>query len=79
MTPDKVNQLYVLIPQVEGRPIGILAGGIVDAVDVEIRLDEAIEDSPAVEGRALIHDRLTLVLNPDRLSRTDENGAAASA
>lgn len=75
--PEDCKQLFVLIPKVEGRPIGLLAGGIVDAVDVEIRLDQKIDEAPGIEGRALIEDRLTLVLDPDKFSVGNERGAAA--
>lgn len=75
--PEDRDELYVLIPKVEGRPIGVLAGEIVDAVDVEIRLDETAGESTAIEGRALIGDRLTLLLNPDQLSNLTSQGDPA--
>ena len=71
--PDGREELYVLIPSRSGKPIGILVGGIVDAVEVEVSLDTAVNASPGIEGRALIGERLTLILDPDHLGRTLRN------
>ena len=73
---DDSEEYFVLIPKVEGRPRGILAGGIVDAVEAEFELDDDSAQHSAIEGRAAINGQLTLLIDPEHLGTGNSEVAA---
>ncbi len=57
------ENLFVLIPRVEGVQTGILAREVVDTVRTDVVLEHEDSDGPAVAGRAVVGGRLTMFLN----------------
>ncbi|MCA9505980.1 MAG: chemotaxis protein CheA [Spirochaetaceae bacterium] len=71
------KELYVLIPRLSGEGRGILAGSIVDAVETEFEMDTDPSAHRAIEGRAVIGGRLTLLLDPEYLGGRPVEAAVA--
>ena len=59
--PD--GKLYIIIPKCR-RPFGIIAGHILDAIDVPNQIDSSTINQPGIIGSQLIDGRLTLFLDP---------------
>ncbi|HEX72920.1 MAG TPA: hypothetical protein ENN65_06360 [Candidatus Hydrogenedentes bacterium] len=77
--PDAIDLLYIIIPKysrnADGEqvaPAGILVSKIVDAMDVQVRLDPSGIKGPGLEGSAIVNNKLTIFLDPVRL--LDESG-----
>jgi two-component system chemotaxis sensor kinase CheA len=70
--PGDQESLYLLIPKCgdDVENVGIMVSNIIDAVDVEIDLQESVISGPGLEGAALIHDKLTLLVDPEKLVET---------
>jgi two-component system chemotaxis sensor kinase CheA len=69
--PETSDELYLIIPkssrQGDRAAGGILISSIVDAVDVEVKLETGSVTGPGVLGSAIVHDHLTLFIEPDAL------------
>jgi two-component system chemotaxis sensor kinase CheA len=72
--PDFADDVYLLIPRmVQGRSVepvaGILVWRILDAMDLDLTLQDALFDGPGVKGATLIDGILTTMLDPVELVR----------
>ncbi len=77
--PDGLDSFYIIIPKCAGNAdgeqvasAGILVSRIVDAMDVQVRLEQGGVKGPGLEGSAIVNSKLTLFLDPVRL--LDESG-----
>ncbi len=64
------QELFVIIPKHSGygsemqAKAGIIAAGIVDALDVDVSLDEGTVSGPGMQGTAIVNEHLTIFLDP---------------
>ncbi|MGC4070293.1 MAG: chemotaxis protein CheA [Polyangiaceae bacterium] len=70
--PDIAEEVYLLIPRMEpGRAVeptaGILVWRILDAMDLELSLQNALFEGPGVKGATLVDGVLTTMLDPVQL------------
>ncbi|MFP4213391.1 MAG: chemotaxis protein CheW [Desulfohalobiaceae bacterium] len=57
------EELIVLVFQLQGREIGLLAAKPVDALETDILLDEKTLRQPGISGSAIIKEKTTLLVN----------------
>lgn len=67
--PEFAEEVFLLIPRmVPGRAVepaaGILVWRIIDAVDLDLKIQEPLFDGPGVSGATLIDGVLTTILDP---------------
>ena len=71
------EEIFVIVPKMSQRPVGIIASEIVDSVDLETSMiDCEIFDSTAILGASTLLERLTLVIDVDGLLRAAGFGEA---
>ncbi len=72
--PPEASALFLIIPkhvQEDGSRearAGIVVSNIVDAVDVEVSLDDSTLSGPGLKGSAIVQDKLTVFLDPTELT-----------
>ena len=67
--PDFAEEVFLLIPRmVQGRAVepsaGILVWRILDALDLELKLQDSLFEGPGVKGATLVDGILTTMLDP---------------
>ena len=68
--PQGRNELYLIIPKASaegGAQAGIIISDILDALDVDVDLKPVDIQGPGLLGSAMVHDRLTIFLDPLQL------------
>jgi two-component system chemotaxis sensor kinase CheA len=67
--PQHLEEGYLIIPNVAGYEFGIIASRILDAVQVEAKLQPIFDgQQPGLSGAAVIQNRMTMFIDPDALA-----------
>lgn len=64
---EAVETPYVIVFQKDGREVGILISGIVDAIDTDVEIDDKTFIQPGILGAARIMEQTTMMLDLDAL------------
>ncbi|HEY9685515.1 MAG TPA: chemotaxis protein CheA [Coleofasciculaceae cyanobacterium] len=67
--PHHLEEGYLIIPNTPGYEFGIIASCILDAVQVEAKLQPIFDgQQPGLSGAAVIQNRMTMFVDPDALA-----------
>lgn len=82
--PPELQEIFLVIPKVAGHgaepaKAGIIISDIIDALDVEVELEDVKVGGPGILGAAILQHNLTLFLDPSELLRSADllQGAGA--
>ncbi|HWQ10026.1 MAG TPA: chemotaxis protein CheW, partial [Holophaga sp.] len=72
--PPDLQEIFLVIPKVAGHAAepakaGIVISDIIDALDVEVELEDVKVQGPGILGAAILQHNLTLFLDPSELLR----------
>ena len=66
--PGDEEEIFVLIPKLAGREVGLVVARVLDAVEVDLHIDRENATSDGMFGSTILDDRIVLILDIGRLA-----------